>query len=749
MKNLYLSIILLISISNIHAQNTFHIVGNDSIQNTNATYPSIYGNYYKGVKNQFLVLASEMQAAGMYAGNINGIAFDLVTTSGSSLTNFQIEMKSTSQTLITSWDNNNLTTHFGPLNYTDQIGWNQHDFISPFYWDGVSNILIKTCFYNTTWGNNAIMNMSNYSYNTLIFRRRNNDPCTSNWINGIESNRPNIRFQLLDINAPPISDFSVNSNVSCDGTVIFNDLSSNYPTSWFWDFGDGATSNLQNPSHNYGSSGSYDVQLISYNAFGSDTTIFPNFIQVNIINNIIPATCFPLTISNPNQSANFGITNFNFGSISKASSGGDEGYSDFTCDSSEFTVGKFYQLSAVHSSPIDQNFSAWVDYNNNGTFEVPSEQITSNISSDSTSTNIFIPNINILNTPLRLRIMADISFAGSLDPCTDPIYGQAEDYTVYLVENNQSPSNAFECNENYSCDGIIQFNDLTENFPVSWYWDFGDGNSSVLQNPIHTYSNSGVFDITLITSNSFGSDTVTYNQFIEVDTTNFISSSAYNPVTLNYCCQYGIERVIFENINHLSMNAEEGYMDFSCENQANLDQNNNYTLKVYNSGLNNQDTKAWIDYNSNGVFESSEMVMEKLNSYDPTQIVQIPSNTSNEPIRLRISSDEVGNNNGPLDDVVRGQVEDYGVLINQQIPNSITQNKNGKVLIYPNPAREKVNIEIINFGGEIKKELYDLIGNLITKTNKTTIDLQYLSKGVYLLELEYNNTIEQLKLIIE
>ena len=121
MKNLYLSIILLISISNIHAQNTFHIVGNDSIQNTNATYPSIYGNYYKGVKNQFLVLASEMQAAGMYAGNINGIAFDLVTTSGSSLTNFQIEMKSTSQTLITSWDNNNLTTHFGPLNYTDQM----------------------------------------------------------------------------------------------------------------------------------------------------------------------------------------------------------------------------------------------------------------------------------------------------------------------------------------------------------------------------------------------------------------------------------------------------------------------------------------------------------------------------------------------------------------------------------------------------------------------------------------------------
>ena len=82
-------------------------------------------------------------------------------------------------------------------------------------------------------------------------------------------------------------------------------------------------------------------------------------------------------------------------------------------------------------------------------------------------------------------------------------------------------------------------------------------------------------------------------------------------------------------------------------------------------------------------------------------------------------------------------------------PNSIIKNKNSKVLIYPNPSREKVNIEIINFDGKIKTELYDLIGNLIIKTNKTTIDLQFLSKGVYLLEIEYNNLLEQLKLIIE
>jgi len=27
------------------------------------------------------------------------------------------------------------------------------------------------------------------------------------------------------------------------------------------------------------------------------------------------------------------------------------------------------------------------------------------------------------------------------------------------------------------------------NYSVSWFWDFGDGNTSTQQNPIHTYSN--------------------------------------------------------------------------------------------------------------------------------------------------------------------------------------------------------------------------------------------------------------------
>lgn len=34
--------------------------------------------------------------------------------------------------------------------FTPVVGWNSHSFNTPFYWDGVSNILINTCSYNST-----------------------------------------------------------------------------------------------------------------------------------------------------------------------------------------------------------------------------------------------------------------------------------------------------------------------------------------------------------------------------------------------------------------------------------------------------------------------------------------------------------------------------------------------------------------------------------------------------------------------
>jgi hypothetical protein len=77
----------------------------------------------------------------------------------------------------------------------------------------------------------------------------------------------------------PTAIFSTNSVVSCKPNISFFDNSTDVPQTWFWDFGDGDTSILQNPTHSYSSSGSYTIQLIVSNTLGSDSTTSILFIS--------------------------------------------------------------------------------------------------------------------------------------------------------------------------------------------------------------------------------------------------------------------------------------------------------------------------------------------------------------------------------------------------------------------------------------------------------------------------------------
>ena len=47
------------------------------------------------------------------------------------------------------------------------------------------------------------------------------------------------------------------------------------------------------------------------------------------------------------------------------------------------------------------------------------------------------------------------------------------------------------------------------NSTLNYSWDFGDGNTSSIQNPSHTYATNGTYTVTLIASNCIFSDTIT------------------------------------------------------------------------------------------------------------------------------------------------------------------------------------------------------------------------------------------------
>jgi gliding motility-associated-like protein len=64
---------------------------------------------------------------------------------------------------------------------------------------------------------------------------------------------------------------------------------------------------------------------------------------------------------------------------------------------------------------------------------------------------------------------------------------------------------------------VIDFSDSSLGFVTSWFWNFGDGGTSTLQNPSHTYQSGGVYSVTLIVTNAGGcTDTLRLDSIIVV-----------------------------------------------------------------------------------------------------------------------------------------------------------------------------------------------------------------------------------------
>ncbi|MCF8296181.1 MAG: T9SS type A sorting domain-containing protein [Saprospiraceae bacterium] len=176
------------------------IIGNGTNSNTSNAYPSPYANYYWGGKNQMLILASELLASGMSAGQINSLAFDVANVNSCpALVNFEIKLMHTNISAVaTTWETG-LTSVYSTSVYQPVNGWNTHTFSTPFIWDGISNILVETCFNNSSWVNNGNASVSQTTtpfVSTHEYHADNSTVCSSTLNSGTYSTRPNMRFGL-------------------------------------------------------------------------------------------------------------------------------------------------------------------------------------------------------------------------------------------------------------------------------------------------------------------------------------------------------------------------------------------------------------------------------------------------------------------------------------------------------------------------------------------------------------------------
>lgn len=327
---------------------------------------------------------------------------------------------------------------------------------------------------------------------------------------------------------PPVAAFASTLDCSQKFLRTFDDQSI-APESWNWDFGDGDTSTQRNPAHTYINTGIYNVQLIVTNGACADTTISPVYIidetpQINITalhSNFCKLDSLQFTTINYNSTY---ITNFKW----------DFGDGDSTTFSHAYNeIVHKYQLAGSYTPVL-------VTTDLNGCDDTTQA---------STALNIYGPTANFSNIEGTCKdslvVFNDSSFTdgthnitkwvwdygdGITDTLTEPpfqhYYSTAVFYTVKLIVQDSNgctdtllkpnalvitnPLADFNLPDSIRCStSHIVFNNASRGVGLLYHWDFGDGSSSTIQNPLHLYSTEGNYQVSLSVEDRFGcTDTI-------------------------------------------------------------------------------------------------------------------------------------------------------------------------------------------------------------------------------------------------
>lgn len=289
-----------------------------------------------------------------------------------------------------------------------------------------------------------------------------------------------------------LADFSADNVANCSAPLTVNFLNSTMNgVSYLWKFGDGATSTLSDPSHTYTTAGTYNVKLIAIGGVcGADSILKNSFV---VINSTATAN-LSMPISGTGQ-----VQTCCHGTLKDP--GGDENYSDQTTSTITISpAGAAFLVLNFSSFSLEANYDYLYIYDGPNT---SSPLIGTYTGSSLPSGGQIISS----SGSVTLKFTSD----------------QGLNYSGFQMTWECSgavmiPVADFQANETTTCSGTIQFNDISTNYPTSWVWKFGDGDSSLVKNPVHTYLANGDYTVTLKAKNSAGTNTIIKTNYIHVGT---------------------------------------------------------------------------------------------------------------------------------------------------------------------------------------------------------------------------------------
>ncbi|MFD0992877.1 endonuclease [Tenacibaculum geojense] len=226
------------------------------------------------------------------------------------------------------------------------------------------------------------------------------------------------------------------------------------------------------------------------------------------------------------------------------------------------------------------------------------------------------------------------------------------------------------------------------------------------------------------------------------------------PPPTSYCSSKGnnasyewIDNVVLGGISNATGN-NGGYANFTSK-VGNLSYGSN-TIVVsagFSSSSYTEFWKVWIDFNKNGIFESSEQVVSgsSSSSGNLSYTFSVPTSASSGLTRMRVSMKWDAAQTA-CETFSYGEVEDYTVNIGGTAKNSNTNDIkiDGKLGnepklfaadVYPNPARNFINIQLKD-NRTATYRIMNVIGQTVKRGNlERTVDVSNLNNGMYILEV--------------
>ena len=325
-------------------------------------------------------------------------------------------------------------------------------------------------------------------------------------------------FKTIRVNTSPNVEFSVIDDTLCAGSTLLISNSSDLGINNNWDFGDNSSSFLTNPTHVFLDSGHYRVILTGT----SLTNDCPASDSVDLVVLPYPEVtassdtsngCIPLPVNFSSTANSVGYYLWDFG---------DGNSSGLANPNHTYTSDGYYSVNLRF-----EDLAGCVDSFDFDIIPYPVPQISFN--------------------------------AIQLDTCVLP--------ASYILQNNSIGAS-------------------TNN------WDFGDGSVSFINSPNHSYTIPGSYDISLMTSNSYGCS----DSSIQSIVINPVPISNFNPIQLDTC----ILPVNYNLVNN-SQGAIVYTWDFGDGNSSNLENLNH-------------------SYNQDGNYQISLIAMNSVGCFDTSQI---------------------------------------------------------------------------------------------------------------------------------